>query len=110
MFPPETDAQLAEAQRLRALGLPYVAIAKAIGVADGTAWKMLNPRPPKPKAPSPPPISKNAPRLLPPTIFHGSIPIQRHVTFTERNSPQPTRNEMYATLHKAVLATRGRRS
>jgi hypothetical protein len=114
MFPPVTEAQLAEAKRLRALGLPYVAIARAIGVADGTAWKMLNRPPPKPKEakappPEPPPPRPSLLAALPLRPIGGSVPHVRNVSQLERNLPQPSRSHMYSTLRTAVLNTSKRR-
>jgi hypothetical protein len=103
---PLTDEQATLAKQLRAGGMSYERIAKQIGISESASWKHFNPRPRNPKPPPPKPRPPPASLLPPPTLYHGSIPIQRHVTFSERNSPQPTRNEMYASLRTAVLNTR----
>jgi hypothetical protein len=104
---PLTAEQIEVAKRLRDQGLSYERIAKQIGISESASWKFFNPRPPKPKPPPPSkPNTALAPIFPPPTLYHGSIPIQRHITFIERNLPQPTRNEMYASLRTAVLNTR----
>jgi hypothetical protein len=104
---PMTPEQIDLATKLRAGGMSYEKIARQLGIAsDATVWKFFNPRPPKPKPP-PPQEPKRPPAalLLPPQLYHGSIPIQRHVTFIERNSPQLSKPELQRDLALAVRNT-----
>jgi hypothetical protein len=104
---PFTEAEAALVTELRATGLSLAKIGRQLGCSESKVFTFLNPRPPKPKAEKPPPLTKPKYTSLLPSIHHppGSVPITRPLTSTQRNRPQLTKPEMERDLALAVRNT-----
>jgi hypothetical protein len=91
---PLTPAESALATKLRSEGRSYSTIAAALNCSEMKVFHFFKPRPAKPK----PPPSK-------PKLYHGSIPIRRHVDPNTWGRPSPTKSELARMLHEAVIMT-----